>query len=544
MHRRRPVTALVLALATAAVAGCGGGPGLGAASEDPPSSATSSAAPDGSGGHTGPARVEPDDPPTSTTPHVLPGRAVEEDWTAPERRPNILMVTVDDATQGDLRYMPVVRRALVEQGTTFPNAVAPTPICAPSRASLLTGQNARHHGTLTINGKGGGYQSFKDGRTLPVWLQRAGYDTMFVGKYVNGYGDDSRGRSRTYVPPGWDDWRASLDPATYDYSRAEQNVNGEVVRTPRYNTDVFADDVDQMLAEPRRERAPWYLWVNYVAPHFGGPVESDDPVVTDPGNPLAPRTASPAPRDRDRFADLPLPRTPDMFEADTSDKPPSSPARYYDYERSDHRLLREEYQQRIESLQSVDRAVGRHLEVLRRTGQLDDTLVVFTSDNGFVVGQHNLEGKLWHYREISGIPVVMRGPGIPRGQSRPVAVSNPDLPVSFAALAGARPLREVDGINVFAHLGPDPGRRVVPLSGWQVDNPTRVPLYTGVRVGPWTYVRFRNGGEEAYWHARDPYELRNLVKVRRYRTQVNELRRLSRTYRDCEGTSCPQALYR
>jgi len=538
------VTALVLALATAAVAGCGGTPGPGAASEDRPSAAASPTTRDDAGGRAGTPRVEPDDPRTSTTPHVLPGRAVETDWTAPAQQPNILLITVDDAAQGDLRYMPQVRRALVDQGTTFPDAVAPTPICVPSRASLLTGQNARHHGALTIAGKGGGYRAFKDGRTLPAWLQRAGYDTLFVGKYLNGYGDDSRGRSRTYVPPGWDDWRGSLDPATYDYSRAEQNVNGQIVETPRYNTDVFADDVDQMLADPRREKAPWYLWVNYVAPHFGGPLDPDDPVVTDPDNPLAPRTPSPAPRDRDRFADLPLPRTPDMFETDTSDKPPSSPARYYDYRQADHRLLREEYQQRIESLQSVDRAVGRHLRVLRRTGQLDDTLVVFTSDNGFVVGQHNLEGKLWHYREISGIPVVMRGPGIPRGQRRPLAVSNPDLPVSFAALAGAEPMREVDGINVFAHLGRDPGRRVVPLSGWQVDNPTRVPLYTGVRVGPWTYVRLRDGGEEVYWHARDPYELRNLAKVPRFRTEVNELRRLSRTYRDCEGASCPQALYR
>jgi len=562
--RRRRTAALALALTSAVAAGCGtsalGGPGApGASDGSAPSGSGSSEVPGASDtpgdsptetpsgrGERGGATpgVEPDDPATSSTPRVLPGTAVPTDYTAPRRQPNILLVTVDDAARGDLRYMPNVRRTLIDQGTTFPNAIAPTPICVPARASLLTGQYAHHHGAVTITGEGGGFNAFKDGRTLPTWLQRAGYDTMFVGKYLNGYGDSTADKPDTYVPPGWDEWRGSLDPTTYDYSLARQNVDGKIRTTRRYNTDVFADDTDQLLAQPARRKAPWYLWVNYVAPHFGGPVDRDDPLVKYPNRPRVPRTASPAPRDRNRFEDLPLPRTPNMFERDVSDKPPPSPARVRTYDRVDRKIFREERQQRIEALQSVDRAVAGHVATLRRTGQLDDTLVVLTSDNGFVVGEHNIEGKLWHYSEITGIPVVMRGPGIPQGQTRPVAVTNPDLPVTFSAVAGADPLREVDGINVLAHLGRDPGTRVVPIEAYQVNATSRAPLYTGVRVGPWTYVRYRRGGEEVYDHTTDRYELRNLAKVARYRPQVNELRRLTRTYRDCEGATCPQSLYR
>ena len=477
---------------------------------------------------------------------VIEGRTEVEPapYTAPKRKPNIFLITTDDAAPDDLRYMPNVRKLIAAQGTTFTNGIAPTPICVPARASLLTGQYTHNHGALTISGQGGGFAAFDDRNTLPVWLHRAGYDTMFVGKYLNGYGNGRAGR--TYVPPGWSDWRGSIDPVTYDFSQAKLSVNGRVRSTQRYNTDVFADNVAAMLKHERRTKKPWYMWVNYVAPHFGGPRDPDDPLVTHPKNKKAPKTPSPAKRHRDKFKHLALPDKPNMFEANTSDKPRTSAARKNAgaYGKTERKLMRELYQQRIESLQAVDEAVGRHIRILKRTGQLSRTIIVFSSDNGYMVGEHNIDGKLWHYRESSTIPMVMRGPGIPRDQRRHVPVTNPDLPVSFAAAAGAEPGRDVDGVNVFAHLDRANQVRVVPLEAYPVRG-GRKRIYSGIRVGPWTYVKYhRDGGpEELYNHTDDPHELLSRTG-KRYQAQLAELRELNRTYRNCQGTNCPQTFYR
>jgi hypothetical protein len=171
LHRRRVPTATGLAVLalSAAVSGC---------AFSPTSSASANAAP------------APDDlVARAQGPGALP-------LAAGARRPNVLMITADDAAPGDLRYMPHTRELIAERGVTFGNGVAPTPICVPARASLLTGQYTHNHKAYTIEGKGGGYKSFNSRNTLPVWLRRAGYDTMFIGKYLNGYGDAGSGTAR------------------------------------------------------------------------------------------------------------------------------------------------------------------------------------------------------------------------------------------------------------------------------------------------------------------------------------------------------------
>jgi arylsulfatase A-like enzyme len=436
--------------------------------------------------------------------------------------------------------MPRVQRLLGDRGTTLRQAVAPSPICVPARASLLTGQYAHNHGALTISGEGGGVAALDDdSETLPVWLQRAGYDTLFVGKYLNGYGEQT---SPDYVPPGWTDWRGAVDPATYNFERPELNDNGQVGRVDQYSTDLFSDLTAQMLSDPARQRRPWYLWVNYVAPHHGGPVEPDDPEVVFPDDPNPVKTPVPARRHRDSFADTGFPVKPDMFEADTSDKPPVSPV--HQVWEGDRRAARlEAYQQRLESLQAVDEAVGRAVRTLRRTGQLADTVVVFASDNGYATGEHNLSGKLWHYRETGGIPMVMAGPGVPRGRVSDTPVTNPDVATTIAALARARPTRAQDGVDVLPWLRSGSNSRVVPLEAYPVRG-GRTPLYVGVRVGSWTYVRWRTGAEEMYDHSVDPYELQNVAKARAYRSERRELRALTVRYADCRGRSCPKDFYR
>jgi arylsulfatase A-like enzyme len=450
------------------------------------------------------------------------------------------MITVDDASVGDLAVMPRVRRLIAERGTTVRQAVAPTPICVPARASLLTGQYAHNHGALTISGDGGGFAAFgNDEETLPVWLQRAGYDTMFVGKYLNGYGEQS---SADYVPPGWTDWKGTVDPATYNFEHPELNDNGDVRRVDEYSSDLFSDLTVQLVSDPARERRPWYLWVNYVAPHHGGPDEPDDPAEVYPDDPDPIKTTVPAARHRDMFADTGFPDKPNMFEQDTSDKPRISPVhRVWEGDRKAELL--EAYQQRLESLQAVDEAVGRTVRTLRRTGQLADTVVIFASDNGYAVGEHNLFGKLWHYRETNGIPLVLAGPGVPRDHVSDTPVTNPDLATTIAALARARPTRPQDGVDVLPWLRSRADARVIPLEAYPVMG-GRTPLYVGVRVGRWTYVRWRTGAEELYDRSVDPYEMDSVARSPDYRAKRRELRALTARYLHCRGQTCPRDFYR
>lgn len=455
-------------------------------------------------------------------------------------RPNILMVTVDDMAIGDLKHMPRIQQQLVDQGTTLTSGIAPTPICVPARASLLTGQYAHNHGALGIQGRHGGFKSFEDGRTLPVWLRRAGYDTMFVGKYLNGYGKDG---TRRYVPPGWTSWHGSIDPQTYQFNKTVTNDNGKVNRRKKYNTDGFGQRVDNLLGKPRRTKQPWYMWVNYVAPHFGGPWEKDDPLANrKKRNAMTPSTTSPAPRHRNMFKHKRLPNKPNMLRRDKQKYTPKSQWRR---DAQNRRELREVHQQRLEALQAVDEAVGKHIRVLRRTGQLANTMVVFSSDNGYAVGEHNLLGKLWHYEDSLKVPLVVRGPGIPAGRKNATPVTTVDLPVTFAAMAGAHPTREVDGTNVLPAIqSRRTVERVIPIEAWRPKAQSKRRLYSGIRyANQYTYVRLLRGGrEELYDLARDPYQLRNVAKVKRYAETLQQMRSLNQRYRDCAGDECPQAL--
>lgn len=472
--------------------------------------------------------------PTGSAPAAAPPAAPAQADRASDDRPNVFMITIDDGMPSDLRYLPKVRHLLADHGTTLTNAIDSTPICVPARATLLTGQYAHNHGAYRIHGDHGGYRAMTDdANTLPVWLQDAGYDTLFVGKYLNGYGLDG---SEGYVPPGWTQWRGELDPYTYRYFRPAISVNGTVKQYERkYSTNVLADTTDRLLSAPARKTRPWYLWLNYVAPHIGKPSDKDDPTRVYPhykGRRVT--TPSPARGYRNDFEGLPLPRTPDMF--NNGSGPDRRP-----WSRIGRKMLREAYQQRVESLQSVDDAVAHHIRILKRRGMWDDTIVIFSSDNGYAVGQHNVFGKEAFYRPITTVPTIVRGPGIPEGKRVGTLVSQPDLVASIVASTGATPGRALDGTDVWPLLrGPDV-QRTVPIEAWPVRGGD-TPYYTGVRAGSrWTYVRMRNGTEYLYDHRTDPYELRNLAGSSKsvYRQKLAELRAESAAAATCAGATCP-----
>lgn len=440
---------------------------------------------------------------------------------------NILMITADDATATDLEYMPQTQKLLVEQGTTFSSALSPTPICVPARATLLTGQYAVNHGALTIRGEQGSVLSFDDEETLPVWLNQAGYETAFVGKYLNGYGKET---DQTYIPPGWSDWQGSIDFSTYNFSKTMINNNGTVEHDKTYNTDGFAERVNEFIAEPERGDRPWYMWVNYVAPHNGGPSDTDDPIHWEGIGDDYIKTTKPAKRHKDMFKNKDIPNTPDLFRND-----PEQAFGRGAVERSkmNKKAVREAYQQRLESLQAVDEGVASHIKALRDSDQLQNTYIVFSSDNGYFIGQHNLVGKLLWYDESLNVPMVVRGPDVPRGVTSEVPVTGADLPVTFADIAGATPTREVDGENFLSLLAQKDTDRVVPIAAWPVETDSDLPIYAGVRDGnDWKYVLLRSGKEELYDLKSDPYELNNLANNEGYANDLGRLRGLAEDLND------------
>lgn len=438
-------------------------------------------------------------------------------------RPNFVMITADDASTVDLRYMPHTRALIAQKGVTLSNAIAPTPICVPARASLLTGQYADNHHARTISGPYGGFNSFDARNTLPVWLKDSGYSTMFTGKYLNGY--ESRA-NRGVVPPGWSNWQAAT-ANTYGFFDTWFNANGRQQRSRGYSTDAITTRATNMLTwQHRAPNKPFFLWVNYVGPHHGGPRAADDPRGME--------NTTPAPTDVNRFSRTAIPASADLWEKDTRGNKFALAPKSAAYKRG----MREVFQQRVEALQSVDRGVARIINRLYVNGDLGNTYVIFSSDNGYLTGHHNRQGKLVPYDKSLRIPMVIRGPGMPTNTVARTTVTNPDIAVSIAAKAGVRPGRAVDGVPVLDRLRSGTGTRPVPITGWAVTDGRRL-IYRGIRYGGYTY--FVSGRQiELYDRGRDPGELINYINYKAYADEAKMLRGLYNRYATCRASTCPK----
>ena len=441
-------------------------------------------------------------------------------------RPNIVVVMTDDQTVESLRVMGNVRTLLANQGVSFDNSFASFPLCCPSRATFLTGQYGHNHRVMGNAPPNGGYDRLDHSNTLPVWLQRAGYATVHVGKYLNGYG---RVR-QTEVPAGWTEWYGSIDPSTYQFYNYTLNENGRLVRygaTPaEYQADVYTRKAVDIITRHAADPRPLFLSVAYLAPHSGGPREADDPANQ--------ATPVPAPRHRNVFATQPLPTPPSFNEADVSDKPTGirtrrliGPARING--------IRENYQQRLESLMAVDEGVAQIVSSLQATGQLQRTYIVFTADNGFFHGEHRVPaGKTLVYEPSIRVPLIIRGPGIPRGGRRPQLVANIDLAPTIAAAARVRPGRAADGRSLL------PIARDRLLFGGR-DILLETPTYSAIRTPRWVYVEHANGEKELYDLLRDPHQLTSQHANAAYeRARIDLASRLTRL-RGCSGATCRQA---
>ena len=462
-------------------------------------------------------------------------------------RPNIVVITTDDQSLADLAFMPATRQLLGSQGVTF-RGLSPHPLCCPARAEILTGQYAQNNGVYSNGGPNGGYQSLDTSWTLATWLHDAGYQTAFFGKFLNGYSrDDVDGllTGEDEIPPGWDKWHPTVD-GIYDYN--DFTVLGDhgllVDHVDDYQTDVFADlsvDTIRSMAAPQIDgtaHKPFFLWTSFVAPHVACQPE------------YGPRCWR-APPAADRHAGLFADEVPPSFsdpafnEADVSDKSsfvralPLFTARQRDGIANLHRM-------RLRALQSVDEAVGRMVRTLKTSGELDNTLVVFTSDNGYLLGEHRIKGKNEPFEPALQVPFLMRGPGVPQGVTVPKLATTIDIAPTVAAAAGVDPGvnangQGVDGRNLLrvANGGSSWSTLLIQGSANASYEDTTPWYFRGVRTARYTFVRYPLTGErELYDRSRDPSQLTNVFRDARYADVRDALLARFAALKDCSGSTC------
>jgi arylsulfatase A-like enzyme len=562
-----------------------------------------------------------------------------------KQKPNIVVLMTDDQDAASMRMMRNTRRLIGDKGVTFRNNIATLPLCCPSRATFVTGQYPHNHGVIWNWAPEGGYTKLDHRNTLPVWLQRAGYHTAQIGKYLNEYGQKT---DPHLISPGWDEWYAGIYPTTYRYYDFTFNLNGTLRHygapkheypfgTGPHNTDVLASMATRFIKgrgprarksctgsrkrprtrkqrararkrrarcrkrrararkrrararkrcerrararerrartrkqrtrarkqrarcrkRPARPRKPFFLWLNTNAPHTtfsryeGSPRYEGAPAV-------------PLPRHARVFANSPLPRPPNFDEQDVSDKPQLPYTTTFPpltQEKIDE--LTAQHRGRWGSLLGVDELVAKLMSTLSRTGQLKNTLFIYTSDNGWMLGEHRMaKYKYVPYEESIRVPLLMRGPGVrPGGTARGLA-ANIDLAPTILEAAGAKPGRVQDGISLLpmartAPRGtePDPVRpprhvliRTFPQPRGEAG---ALAFYAGIRTGRYKYVEWTygitdpgtfvdgvTGAYELYDLERDPYELNSRHADPAYAPVRQALRLELKRLRNCRGASC------
>jgi len=475
-------------------------------------------------------------------------------------RPNFLFILVDDldAKLGSMQYLPRIQELMISQGMTIDNFLISTPVCCPSRSSILRGQYAQNHQVYTNAAPLGGFDKFyalhNETSTLATWLQAAGYRTALFGKYLNGY---PFANNSTYIPPGWNEWVSPARGTPYKEFNYYMNENRKLVGygfgANDYMTDVLSQKVDDYLRGPASDSKPFFIYLAPYAPH--------EPAVS-------------AARHANLFSDLQAPRTPSFNEADVTNKPGgirNNPL--LDAERiakMDHL-----YRRRVRSMQAVDEMVARLINTLKETGRLDNTYIIFTSDNGYHLGQHRLySGKGTPYEEDIVVPFVMRGPGIPAGlEVKDSMAGNTDIAPTIAELAGVVPPAFVDGRSLVPLWSASPPAQKDWRQGYLIEyygsetalgyeshlissgvvnqlseppDPAQLtqsaPLakFFAIRTTQYMYAEYPSGERELYDLKQDAHELNNIAST----ADPNLLSQFSAWLKElvkCTGNSCRAA---
>nr|XP_049698902.1 N-acetylglucosamine-6-sulfatase [Helicoverpa armigera] len=344
-----------------------------------------------------------------------------------QKRPNIVLVLTDDqdVVLGGMTPMANVRRFIGNEGVTFANSYVTSPICCPSRASLLTGLYVHNHMTVNNSMRGGCYGHYwrntLQKETFNYLLKEAGYKTFYAGKYLNEYGAIEAGGPET-VPPGWSEWRGLVGNSVY-YNYTISNNGVPTASTDQYLTDVIRD-LSVTFIESQSEDTPFLMVLAPPAPH---------------------QPFTPAPRHTGSYRNVTAERGPN-FNVKAEDKHwllrmPPSPL-------PDTMLpeLDRVYRSRWESLLAVDEMVADVVAALDKQNVLADTYVLFTSDNGYHMGQFSqVYDKRQPYESDIKVPLVIRGPGIAPNSSSTEPVLNIDIAPTILKMAGLTPPAHMDG---------------------------------------------------------------------------------------------------
>lgn len=451
-------------------------------------------------------------------------------------RPNIVFVLADDLSRDLVRYMPEVQK-MEKDGVSLKNYFVTNSLCCPSRATTFTGKLPHNTGIFSNGGNDGGFKAFhkrgEEKTTFATSLQRSGYRTALMGKYLNKY--PARGNpkhTKAFVPPGWSQFVAATKP--YDSYNYWLNVNGK----PEWHGSRPQDHITtqlqtrgvQFIRDSVRMNKPFMLELAPFAPHL---------------------PATPQPRDVGTYDSLKAPRPPSFDEADMSDKPPWL-RNHRKLTKKWIRQIDEQFRNRVRSVQGVDRMITRVRDLLKSLGIDKHTYVIFTSDNGLHLGEHRLrQGKLTTFDTDIHVPLVAVGPKIPKGRVDKSLAANTDLCPTFTELGRSKPLPHVDGQSLMPlftdgpgwrkrtavlieHHGPDLDKSDpdVPLIG--SGNP---PSYEAVRTLHEEYAEYDDGEREYYDLRKDPYELDNTWgKLKQPERQ--RLANLVHGLRTCKGGAC------
>ena len=415
-----------------------------------------------------------------------------------EDHPNIIFILTDDLDFPLMPYMPNTNQLIRDQGAEFTNYFVTSSACCPSRSSTLRGQYPHNTGIFENSP---GFEKFNDlgnnSNTIATWMKSTGYQNSFLGKYLNLY---PAGVKRSYIPPGWADWHVFIDDNAPFYFAYTMNENGKLVRHQKkdedYSTDVIKNLSLDFIRRNVEKGKPFFSFISVYAPH--GP-------------------NNPAPRHADLYTDLIYPKVPSFHEEDMSDKP----FIIRDLRRTGGLFETEEadalFVKRVQSMQAVDEMVAELVQLLDETGQLNNTYIFFTSDNGFHMGEHMLpSGKMLPYEEDIHVPLYVRGPGIQPGTVVTQMTANIDIAPTIAELSGTQPAEYVDGRSFVPFMlsssqQPAEWRHALVIETGDLDRDSPVIAYRGVRTEKFIYVEYESAELEFYDLVNDPYEMNNLA---------------------------------
>jgi N-acetylglucosamine-6-sulfatase len=468
---------------------------------------------------------------------AVPAPASASPTSAPaaSTRPNIVFVLTDDLSWNLVQYMPHVEQ-LERRGVTFEDYFVADSLCCPSRSSIFSGRFPHDTGVFTNTGADGGFHVFhsrgEESDTFATSLQAVGYRTAMMGKYLNGYlPAHTPGEPGHYVPPGWNEW----DVAGNGYPEFNYNLNqdGRLVHYGNapddYLTDVLAGTGVSFIDQSAAAHQPFLLEVATFAPHA--------PYV-------------PAPRDASRFPGLTAPQTPAFNKQDTVDDPPWL-AKIPPIAPAGVQVINTDFRKRVQAVQAVDSMIGRLEAEVAKEGLTKNTYFVFSSDNGYHMGEHRLRpGKMTAFDTDIKVPLVVVGPGVPAHTTLPEIAQNIDLRSTFDQLGGASTPATVDGHSLVSlikghhvadwrnaalveHHGPDTTAGDPDRPGKHSGNP---PTYNAMRTPTFVYVEYIDGEREYYDVARDPNELVNLAG-RLSASRMASLHAALTKMVDCHGAS-------